>query len=114
MATHSSILACKIPWTEEPGGLKFHGVTKEWDMSEHAHTHTHTHTPFVERKEHLRASREYQGTDGKPRPQEGQGLPGGQVRKDRITVEPQATCLPRGHRAQRAKPAAISSPVALP
>ena len=21
MATHSSILACKIPWTEEPGGL---------------------------------------------------------------------------------------------
>ena len=26
MATHSSILACEIPWTEEPGGL--HGVTK--------------------------------------------------------------------------------------
>ena len=24
MATHSSILAWKIPWTEEPGGL--HGV----------------------------------------------------------------------------------------
>ena len=21
MATHSSILACEIPWTEEPGGL---------------------------------------------------------------------------------------------
>ena len=21
MATHSSILACKIPWKEEPGGL---------------------------------------------------------------------------------------------
>ena len=21
MATHSSILTCKIPWTEEPGGL---------------------------------------------------------------------------------------------
>ena len=21
MATHSSILACKIPWTKEPGGL---------------------------------------------------------------------------------------------
>ena len=44
IAPHSSTLACKIPWTEEPGGLKFHGVTKEWDMSEHAHTHTHTHT----------------------------------------------------------------------
>ena len=23
MATHTSILAGKIPWTEEPGGLKF-------------------------------------------------------------------------------------------
>ena len=22
MATHSSILACEIPWTEEPGGLQ--------------------------------------------------------------------------------------------
>ena len=22
MAAHSSILACKIPWTEEPGGLQ--------------------------------------------------------------------------------------------
>ena len=25
MATHSSILACRIPWTEEPGGLQFIG-----------------------------------------------------------------------------------------
>ena len=25
MATHSSILAWKIPWTEEPGGLSFLG-----------------------------------------------------------------------------------------
>ena len=25
MATHSSILAWKIPWTEEPGGLWFMG-----------------------------------------------------------------------------------------
>ena len=29
MATHSSLLAWKIPWTEEPGGLyTVHGVTK--------------------------------------------------------------------------------------
>ena len=28
MSTHSSILACRIPWTEEPGGLQFMGVTK--------------------------------------------------------------------------------------
>ena len=25
MATHSSILAWKIPWTEEPGGLQSQG-----------------------------------------------------------------------------------------
>ena len=25
MATHSSILACKTPWTEEPGGLQSMG-----------------------------------------------------------------------------------------
>jgi len=29
MATQSSILALKIPWTEEPGGLQpMHGVAK--------------------------------------------------------------------------------------
>ena len=26
MATHSSILACKVPWTEEPGGLQSTGL----------------------------------------------------------------------------------------
>ena len=30
MATRFSILAWKIPWTEEPGGLQFNGVTKSW------------------------------------------------------------------------------------
>ena len=30
MATHSSILAWEIPWTEEPEGLQFHGVQKSW------------------------------------------------------------------------------------
>ena len=28
MAMHSSILAWKIPWTEEPGGLQSMGVAK--------------------------------------------------------------------------------------
>ena len=28
MATHSSILAWRIPWIEEPGGLQSMGVTK--------------------------------------------------------------------------------------
>ena len=30
MATHSSILAWKIPWTEEPGRATVHGVAKSW------------------------------------------------------------------------------------
>ena len=34
MATHSSILAWRIPRTEEPGGLESMGVTKESDMTE--------------------------------------------------------------------------------
>ena len=32
MATHSSILAWRIPWTEEPGGLQSMG-SKESDMT---------------------------------------------------------------------------------
>ena len=28
MATHSSILAWRIPWTEEPGGVAVYGVAK--------------------------------------------------------------------------------------
>jgi len=30
MAIYSSILAWRIPWTEEPGRLQVHGVTKSW------------------------------------------------------------------------------------
>ena len=62
MATHPSILAWRIPWTEEPGGLqsmgsqrvrqltdrqtythRVHGVTESWIANTHTHTHTHTH-----------------------------------------------------------------------
>ena len=28
MATHSSILAWEIPWTEEPGGLQYMGLRR--------------------------------------------------------------------------------------
>ena len=28
MATHSSILAWEIPWTEDPGGLRFMGLQR--------------------------------------------------------------------------------------
>ena len=41
MATHSSILAWKIPWTEEPGGLHSMG-RKQPDMTEHKHIQTLT------------------------------------------------------------------------
>ena len=34
MATHSSILACRIPWTEEPGRLYSPWGHKESDMTE--------------------------------------------------------------------------------
>ena len=41
MATHSSIFAWKIPWTEEPVQATVHGVTKsQTRRSAHAHTHT--------------------------------------------------------------------------
>ena len=43
MVTQSSILAWRIPWTEEPGGLQSMGSHRV-DMTEHTHTHTHTHT----------------------------------------------------------------------
>ena len=38
MATHSSILAWKTPWTEQPGRLQSMG-RKESVTTEHAHTH---------------------------------------------------------------------------
>ena len=38
MATHSSILAWKIPWTEESGGLQSTG-RKESDRTERLHFH---------------------------------------------------------------------------
>ena len=48
-AAHSSILARRIPWTEEPGGLQSTALQKVrhgWsnpDAYTHTHTHTHTH-----------------------------------------------------------------------
>ena len=49
MATHSSILAWKFPWTEDPGGLQSMGsqiVEQDW-----LHTHTRTHTEKQKYKE---------------------------------------------------------------
>ena len=39
MATHSSILAWKIPWTEDPGGLYSPWGCKESDKTERLHFH---------------------------------------------------------------------------
>ena len=35
MATSSSILAWRVPWTEEPGGLQSMGSQRELDTTEH-------------------------------------------------------------------------------
>ena len=43
MATHSSSLAWRIPWTEEPGRLQSIASPPQSDTSQHTHTHTHTH-----------------------------------------------------------------------
>ena len=38
MATHSSILAWRISWTEEPGGLQSMGVTKSQTTEPNEHS----------------------------------------------------------------------------
>ena len=52
MTTHSSTLAWKIPWTEEPGRLHSMG-SQGWTQLSTSHTHTHTHT-VVSREEEKR------------------------------------------------------------
>ena len=50
MAAHSSTLAWKIPWAEEPDRLPLHGVAKsnmiEW-LSTHVRAHTHTSMSYA-------------------------------------------------------------------
>ena len=41
MATHSSILAWRIPWTEEPGGLQSTGSQSQTRLSDLTHSLTH-------------------------------------------------------------------------
>ena len=47
MATHSSIPAWKISWTEEPGGLYSPWGRKESDTTEHKHTQTHANLTLI-------------------------------------------------------------------
>ena len=39
MATHSSILAWEIPWTEEPGGLQSMGLQSHRRLSTYMHAY---------------------------------------------------------------------------
>ena len=41
MATNSSILAWKIPWAEEPGGLQSMELQRTGHTQRTEHTHTH-------------------------------------------------------------------------
>ena len=43
MVTHSSILAWRMPWTEEPSGLESMESQIVGHCRLHMHTHTHTH-----------------------------------------------------------------------
>ena len=45
MATHSNILAWRIPWSEDPGRLQSMGSQNSWTLLS-AHTHTHTQVKF--------------------------------------------------------------------
>ena len=50
MATHSSILAWEIPWTEEPGGLQSMGSQRagyDW-ATKHIHTHVYFYWSIVD------------------------------------------------------------------
>ena len=47
MATHSFVLAWRIPWAEMPDAWQatVYGVTKSQTQLSDTHTHTHTHPP---------------------------------------------------------------------
>ena len=63
MVTHSSILAWRIPWTEEPGAWRatVPGVAKsQTELLPHTHTHTHIQenefSPIAYRKKYNSAN----------------------------------------------------------
>ena len=55
MATHSSILAWKIPWAEDSGGLQPIGSQSVTQLSVRVCTHTHTHLS-LRKQEHEAAA----------------------------------------------------------
>ena len=48
IATHSSILAWRIPWAEEPGGVQSTGLQRVgYDWVTNTHSHTYTYILFI-------------------------------------------------------------------
>ena len=54
MATHPSILAWRIPWTEDPGGYSPWGP-KEWGVTE-VTQHSTAHAMFTEKNSKVSAT----------------------------------------------------------
>ena len=56
---HYSILAWRIPWIEEPGGLQFMGLQRvrhDWARSHtysHTQVHAHMHVPTIPMHIHI-------------------------------------------------------------
>ena len=46
MATHCSILAWRIPWTEEPGGPQYKG-SQRVGHNQSYYMYTHTHIEYI-------------------------------------------------------------------
>ena len=63
MATHSNILAWRIPWTEEPGGLR---ATKNWTRLSDSHTHTDIHPWSPSSKSPAAAAKSLQSNSVRP------------------------------------------------
>ena len=59
MATHSSILAWAIPWTQEPGGLQSRGH-KELDTTQRLNHHHFVPSPVLSPRSHLAFLLEHQ------------------------------------------------------
>ena len=59
MATHSSVLAWKIPWAEESGGLQFMGLHRVRHDQATKHVHTRSTRTFSASEPHTALSVQY-------------------------------------------------------
>ena len=72
MATHSSVLAWRIPWTEEPGGLQFMGpqrVGHDWAQattSQHISLSCIWNVQRIWKQSHTKASHSYSRATFRP------------------------------------------------